>query len=278
MMIIKNYHNLLIIAIKAALTASEKILEIYKTDFSFTNKADLSPVTVADKQANEIICQMLKSSEIQVLSEEGDHVPWQERKDQRYLWIVDPLDGTKEFIKKNDEFTVNIALTDHGTPILGVVYCPVLRELYYGSPSVDGAFKVLIPESFRLEENNPESLFVLARKLPFDNNSEGLTVVVSRSHRNEETEKYISKLEKEHSSIRFVSRGSSLKLCMIAEGVADIYPRIGPTHEWDTAAGHAIVRLSTGNVYQFETQRPLLYNKENTLNPWFIAVNSNYKL
>jgi 3'(2'), 5'-bisphosphate nucleotidase len=278
MMTKNNYHNLLITAIKAALVASEKILEIYKTDFSFTNKADLSPVTLADKQANEIICDMLKSSGIKVLSEESEQAPWQERKNQRYLWIVDPLDGTKEFIKKNDEFTVNIALTEFGTPISGVVYCPVLRELFYGSPSVEGAYKVIIPEGFIFDENNPESLFDLARKMPFGNNSEGLTVVVSRSHRNEETEKYISKLEKEHASIRFVSRGSSLKLCMIAEGIADIYPRIGPTHEWDTAAGHAIVRLSGGNVYEFETQKPLLYNKENTLNPWFVAVNSNYKL
>jgi 3'(2'), 5'-bisphosphate nucleotidase len=142
---------------------------------------------------------------------------------------------------------------------------------------VNGAFKALLPENFKFSENSFESLTKSAMRLPSEIKSEFLTVVVSRSHRNEDTEKYISKLEKEHSNIRFVSRGSSLKLCMIAEGIADIYPRFGPTNEWDTAAGHAIVLFSGGNVYQHERQEPLKYNKENTLNPWFIAVNSNHK-
>lgn len=274
-----DFDNLLIASIDAALTASVKILEVYKTDFSFTSKDDQSPVTLADKQANEIICDTLKTTGINTLSEEGFHLPWQERKDLEFLWIVDPLDGTKEFIKRNDEFTVNIALSHHGIPILGVVYCPVLRQLYYGSPSVNGAFKVIIPENYQSGIFPIQALFNKAQKLTAVNKSGLFTVAVSRSHRNEETEKFISKLENEYSKISFVTRGSSLKLCMIAEGIANIYPRFGPTHEWDTAAGHAIILLAGGNVLDYETKKPLKYNaKENTLNPWFIAVNSNYRL
>jgi len=271
-----DFHNLLMLAVDAALVASEKILEIYQTDFTYDTKVDLSPVTLADKKANEIICDKLKPTGIHVLSEEGIHSPWIERKGVQYLWIVDPLDGTKEFIKKNDEFTVNIALTENGLPILGVVYCPVFRELYYASPSVAGAYKVIIPENFKTGVTHPELLLNNAVKLPVAKKSKHLNVVVSRSHRNEETDKFISKLEKEHPSINFVTRGSSLKLCMIAEGVADIYPRFGPTNEWDTAAGHAIVLLTGGEVYQHDLKEPLKYNKENPLNPSFIAVNSNY--
>lgn len=270
---INNYHNLLLIAIEAALRASEKILEVYKTDFSFTQKADSSPVTLADKLANDIICEILKPTEIEVLSEEGQQSSWTARKDLKYIWIVDPLDGTKEFIKKNDEFTVNIALVYDGAPVLGVVYCPVLKELYYGLPFDDGSYKVLIPDVLNIATIRIESLLESAQKLPVIIDNEHLKVVVSRSHFNDETEKYISELKKENSEIRYVSRGSSLKLCMIAEGTADIYPRFGPTHEWDTAAGHAIILGSKGNVYQYNNSVPLKYNKENTLNPWFIAVN-----
>ena len=271
-----NYHNLLLVAIDAVLKASEKILEVYKTDFSFMLKTDASPVTIADKQANDIICEILKPTGIDILSEEGQHSSWNERKGLKYLWIVDPLDGTKEFIKKNDEFTVNIALVCEGNPVLGVVYCPVLKELYYGLPLDEGSFKALIPDQLNLTSDTVESMLKSAQKLPMILDKQHLNVVVSRSHFNSETEKYISGLKNVHSDIRYVSRGSSLKLCMIAEGTADIYPRFGPTHEWDTAAGHAIILGTKGNVYQDNTKIPLQYNKENTLNPWFTAVNSMY--
>jgi 3'(2'), 5'-bisphosphate nucleotidase len=242
--------------ITIAKQAGRAIMEVYSKDFSIEYKDDNSPLTEADKKANDIIVEGLERLEVvlPILSEEGRSISYDERKDWDYFWMVDPLDGTKEFIKKNNEFTVNIALIHHHTPILGVVYAPALDEIYWGSLG-GGAFKD--GEKLPLYRNpHPEQI---------------LRLVASKSHLSPETEQYIDECAKTTAKIECFSRGSSLKLCMVAEGSADIYPRLAPTMEWDTAAADAIVRESGRMSYHYETKKPLDYNKENLLNPWFIV-------
>lgn len=265
----KYMDKLLQIAITAALAAGEKILEIYNdpsADFQVEKKSDNSPLTVADRKSNEVIMEHLKSSPYPVVSEENKTIPYEERKAWTTLWIVDPLDGTKEFIKRNGEFTVNIALVYHGTPILGVIYVPVKKELYYGTLK-GGAYKVtdiaFIPGmDFDKMEKVP---------LPQERQRNAFIVVASRSHMSPETENYINRLKTSHSQVELTSVGSSIKICLVAEGSADVYPRFAPTMEWDTAAGHAIVKAAGKEMYHEDGQTPLTYNKENLLNPWFIV-------
>jgi len=234
--------------------AGEATLEIYNKDFSIEYKDDKSPLTEADKKSNEIICNSLEKlyPNIPILSEENKEIPYEDRKNWEYYWCIDPIDGTKEFIKKNGEFTINIALIYKNEPILGVVYAPVLDDMYSAKRG-EGAYK------------NGE-------KLPLKTNSnisEKIFVVASKSHLSKETQEFIDSLDSKE--IEQVSKGSSLKLCMVAEGEADIYPRLAPTMEWDTAAADAIVRESGKMTYEFETKKPLAYNKKNLLNPWFIV-------
>ncbi len=236
--------------------AGNVIMEIYQKDFHIEYKDDKSPLTIADKKANDLIISELNNLSIKlpILSEEGKEIPYDERKNWEYFWMVDPLDGTKEFIKKNDEFTVNIALIHNHEPVLGVVYAPALDEMYWAKKG-EGAYKN-------------------GQKLPLDinpNPSKLLRVVASKSHLTPETEAYINQLALTTESIECVSKGSSLKLCMVAEGSADIYPRLAPTMEWDTAAADAIVREAGKMSYQSDKNIPLQYNKENLLNPWFIV-------
>lgn len=258
--------ELLKLAIHAALEAGKEIRKIYDTDFSVEQKEDQSPLTLADQSAHNIISGILKESEIPVLSEEGKHMDFQQRSAWDSLWIVDPLDGTKEFVKKNGEFTVNIALVKAGVPILGVVYVPVSGDLYYSAETM-GAFKV---ESI-LEHQ--DEVLDLGCKLPLSvhNERDVYVAVGSRSHASDETQKYFEALSEEHGRIQILSKGSSLKLCMVAEGAADVYPRFAPTMEWDTAAGHAVCRHAGCEVIQYEINQPLRYNKENLLNPWFLV-------
>ena len=252
--------ELLEIAKRAALDAGAEILRIYtdpSQDFGIEKKADNSPLTLADKAAHLCIMRYLQETGIPVLSEEGTHLPYAERKGWQRLWVVDPLDGTKEFIKKNGEFTVNIALVEDGAPILGVIYIPVARVMYYGLVG-EGAWK----ETPQTIESLP-----VARK-----RGEGLYIVVaSRSHMNAETEEYIVQLRKNHDKVQLVSSGSSIKICLVAEGAADAYPRFAPTMEWDTAAGDAIARAAGRSVVNVQTGAPLLYNKEDLHNPWFLV-------
>lgn len=243
-----------------AIEAGRRILEVYNSDaFSVELKSDNSPLTKADKCAHEYIFKALSDLQpkFPILSEENkETTPYETRKHWKTFWLVDPLDGTKEFIKRNGQFTVNIALIENGTPVLGVVYAPVLSTLYYAEKN-QGAYKKIGDKTERL--------------FPEKNVSEKTRIIVSNSHLNSATQDYIATLSKKDDDVEYVKMGSSLKFCLLAEGTADIYPRLGPTMEWDTGAAHIVVREAGMEIYNHETDTPLIYNKENLLNPSFIA-------
>lgn len=248
--------ELLALAKEAAFQAGEEIMRIYASeDFSVESKADHSPLTLADRAAHEAITQKLEKAGAPILSEEGRSIPFEERKNWESFWVVDPLDGTKEFIKKNGEFTVNIAWMIKNRPILGVVYAPVTAEMYWAVKG-QGAFKSRGKEVTSLKTS--------AKPLSTRN----LKVVASRSHMNAETEAFVSQLAEPE----IVSKGSSLKFLMVAEGQADLYPRFGPTMEWDTAAAQIIVEEAGGHVMLEDQQSILTYNKSSLLNPYFIVL------
>ncbi len=210
--------------------------------------------------------EILEQLPIPILSEEGAAIPFEQREGWSRLWIVDPLDGTKEFIKRNGEFTVNVALLEDGTPVMGVIYIPVTKELFFASKAC-GAFKACDVES----SESLESIMERAQQLPIKRQREEYIVVASRSHLSAETETFIEELRRDHPLIEMTSKGSSLKICLVAEGAADIYPRYAPTCEWDTAAGDAILRATGGVMVRTEDGEPLRYNKRDLLNPYFIA-------
>ena len=268
-----------------ALEAGRAIMEIYERDFAVEYKEDDSPLTEADRKAHEIITEGLNKigtrspepgtlkSALPILSEEGRDIPYEERKEWEYFWMVDPIDGTKEFIKKNGEFTVNFALIHRDTPVLGVVYAPALGEIYWAKKG-EGAWKAPVDSQWSIIDSEK-------KKLPLKNSTfniqhSTLTIVASKSHLNEETQKFIDNVTRSTEHITLISRGSSLKLLMVAEGSADIYPRLAPTMEWDTAAADAIVREADGEVKQVhpdlgESMEAVRYNKKELLNPWFIV-------
>ncbi|HHH53779.1 MAG TPA: 3'(2'),5'-bisphosphate nucleotidase [Bacteroidetes bacterium] len=246
--------KLLDIAKKAAIDAGKAILNVYHSgDFHVEPKNDNSPLTKADKQAHNIIINYLKTTNIPILSEEGHEIPYTERKKWKRFWLVDPLDGTKEFIKRNGEFTVNIALIEFGQPILGVVYIPVSQKLYWALKG-HGAYRKDIDG-------------YLIRLVRQRKKGDVVRVIASRSHINKETQDFINRFEE----VKVVSRGSSLKFLEIAENTADFYPRFAPTMEWDTGAAQAILEEAGGKVLNQVTKKPLSYNKENLLNPYFLA-------
>lgn len=254
-----NNTQLLDVAIEASLMAGKEIMKIYhdpSQDFGIERKADNSPLTLADKAAHRRIADILCATGIPILSEEGSHEDYSVRREWGRMWIVDPLDGTKEFIKRNGEFTVNIALVEDGKPVLGVVYVPVPDVLYYGLAGT-GAWK-------KVPDAEPVSL-------PLHEEHEGFVVVASRSHLTPETEAFVQEMRRRHEDVRLVSSGSSIKICLVAEGTADAYPRYAPTMEWDTAAGDAVARAAGRCVVSCEDGKPLRYNKENLLNPWFLV-------
>lgn len=269
-----NYHLLLHQTIIAAVLAGKEIIEIYDTKFDVEYKEDKSPLTLADKKASEKIIDHLSQFNIPVLSEEGKHDAFDVRKNWGKLWIVDPLDGTKEFVKRNGEFTVNIALVEDNLPTLGVIYSPVFKDLYFaakgiGSYKIDRADLSLVINT--IESSTLEELLTISKKLPITTNRTNYVVVASRSHMSTETYQHIEQLKLFHQTIEIVSTGSSIKMCLVAEGVADEYPRFGPTMEWDTAAGQAILQEANAVLIDFETKQPMKYNRENLLNNWFIA-------
>jgi len=260
----------LIAVIRTAIQAGHAIKEVYNTGFSVETKQDDSPITTADRKSHEVIIKYLNETGIPVMSEEGIDIPYEERKAWALYWLVDPLDGTKEFIKKNDEFTVNIALVKHQKPVMGIIYVPILDILYFAREEL-GAFKLDNASTAITKQETIDTLSGKSTKLPSDDRPDVFTVVASRSHMSEETKEFIGRLEKKHGKIKMMSRGSSLKLCMIAEGKANIYPRFAPTSEWDTAAGQAIVECSGGQLTRINEIDPILYNKKDLLNPWFIV-------
>lgn len=250
-----NTSQLLGIALRAAEKACREILSVYHADnFQVELKGDQSPLTRADKLAHEAITSELNTSGYPVLSEEGRDIPFSERAAWEYFWMVDPLDGTKEFIKRNDEFTVNIALIHRDRPVLGVVAVPVTGDIYFGAAG----------EGATLRRHGKD---ILLTPRSIDISASGLRVVASRSHMNADTEQFIAKLDR----ATLVSAGSSLKFMLLAEGKADIYPRFGPTMEWDTAAAHLIVNEVGMKVYHTGGNSELMYNKENLLNPYFLV-------
>lgn len=255
-------------AIQAALEAGEAIMNVYDSpDFGVEIKDDKSPLTRADKYANDIINTYLIPTEIPIISEENKQTDYATRKEWQQCWIVDPVDGTKEFIKRNGEFTVNIALVNDGIPELGVIYVPVTKTVYVAEVSTQTAYKATV-ESHRA---SIEDVIAKAEQLQPKKESNSVEVVGSRSHMSTETEQYVEALKQEGKEVSIVSKGSSLKFCLVAEGNADVYPRFAPTMEWDTAAGQAICNAVGVAVISEATKAPLLYNKENLLNPWFIC-------
>jgi len=251
------------LAIRAALKAGVAIMEIYNgEDFEVEFKGDNSPLTKADKTAHEIIKSDLSNSSLPILSEEGSDIPYAERKNWKRFWMVDPIDGTKEFIKRNGEFTVNIALIEGQKPILGVVYAPALKDLYFAEQGL-GSFKMESISSIE-DTYNSERIDLTKSVYP-----ETYTMVVSKSHMNEETQQFVDQKEQEFGEIAIASFGSSLKICKVAEGSAHCYPRFGPTMEWDTAAAHAIAYLGGCHMVQRNGSQ-VHYNKSNLLNQHFI--------
>jgi len=265
-----NLQEQLHLSIRAALLAGDEVMKIYETDFTVDFKADHSPLTEADRRAHDVISRQLAATGFPVLSEEGKHLPYDQRKKWETLWIVDPVDGTKEFVKRNGEFTVNIALVQEQTPVLGVIWCPVARQLYFGNSQTKEAYRCQLTS--HLSTDNPsEALRACAERLPILQQRSHVVVAVSRSHLTHGTQLFINKI-KEEKEVELLSRGSSLKMCMIAEGTADVYPRLAPTSEWDSAAGQAIIEAAGGRVLDYATKTPMIYNKPDLLNPWFVAV------
>ncbi|WP_104735097.1 3'(2'),5'-bisphosphate nucleotidase CysQ [Hanstruepera ponticola] len=258
----------LAIAIEASLKAGKVIMEVYDTAFNVELKDDKSPLTEADKKANDIINSYLFDTDIPIISEENKQTDYTVRSKWTDCWVVDPVDGTKEFIKRNGEFTVNIAYVKNGLPILGVIYVPAIKVLYFADVSNNLAHKVQLESHDALIDEVVKNSEILK---PKRTDSNEVHVVGSRSHMSQETLDFVENLKQSGKSVEIVSKGSSLKFCLVAEGHADVYPRYAPTMEWDTAAGQAICNAVGVQVISHETNQPLLYNKENLLNPWFLV-------
>lgn len=276
-------------ALPAAKKAGEAILDVYHGHIDVSYKEDQSPLTVADERAHKIITDLLseaQSPQIPILSEEGKHTPYETRAGWEHFWLVDPLDGTKEFIKRRGEFTVNIALIHKQRPVAGVLCVPVKGVIYFAAEGL-GSYRLddwEIVTSFFGEKGVPpensvtlEDLFEAAKPLPVDDSTSKsrLTVVGSRSHATEDLERFVEKAKQQYDEVEFISAGSALKFGLVAEGAAQIYPRFGPTMEWDTGAGHCVVEQSGGAVLRLKEKTPLVYNKRDLLNPGFVCSTKN---
>ena len=264
-----NYPRLLDSAIRAALAAGVKILEVYESDdFDVTRKDDDSPLTKADLQSQETISKiLLEESPYPMLGEEGRQIPYSERAKWETFWLVDPLDGTKEFVKRNGEFTVNIALVSGNKPVLGVLYVPVKDILYFAFVDA-GAFRIE-----HASEAGVQSIPEKAVRLPdqTDRKTPPVVIVASRSHYSEETAAFVESIKAEHGEVYLIIAGSALKICLVAEGKADYYPRLAPTMEWDVGAGQIIAEEAGCSLVVADTNKPLRYNRENLVNPHFIV-------
>jgi 3'(2'), 5'-bisphosphate nucleotidase len=254
-------------AITAAYAAGDAIMKVYNSmDYEVELKADGSPISRADKDAHNEIIKGLKESTIPILSEEGDEIPFEVRSNWPMFWMIDPLDGTKEFLEQNGEFTVNIALIKKGVPIFGVVYSPVQKKMYYGGTALKKAY-IEADKEPAIELNH-----IACRELPYFDTLDCVRVAISRSYQNKTTLDFIGR----YKNTELRTMGSSLKFMILAEGNADIYPRFAPTMEWDTAAAHAILLGIGYTIYQVNSENQvspnsLEYNKKNLLNPSFIC-------
>jgi 3'(2'), 5'-bisphosphate nucleotidase len=265
-----KHSNLLDLCIIAALEAGEAVLNVYNSnDFGIITKEDNSPLTKADKIAHEIIESYLMLTDIPILSEEGIHLNYNERKLWKKVWIVDPIDGTKEFIKRNGEFTINIALIEDESPILGVIYAPALQELYFANKN--GAFKVA-----GISIKNKSEAMSSKVALPIVGNRKGVVAIASKSHFSDQTMDFLNLLKDEFDTVSVISKGSSLKFGLLAEGSADFYPRFTPTMEWDTAAGQAICLFAGCKVIDWESKRNISYNRNNLTNNSFLAFSNKH--
>jgi len=270
---------------RTVLNAGEQILKIYNDkNYDVKFKEDKTPLTLADTTSHEIICSSLKSvnDNIPVISEEGFIPDFEERKKLNFYWLVDPLDGTKEFLKRNGEFTVSIALIERNKPVFGIIYAPVRKEIFFAQKD-KGSYKLFFNDKTKfskLNGNFETVLFSCSERLPnFKKSDESINVVISRSHMSQETRDFIDILKTKYRVNIIPVGGSLLKFCLVAEESADIYPRIGsPIYEWDTAAGHIIVEEAGGKVIDLKTGKPLTYNKENLKVPSFIVLGKHMEL
>lgn len=270
-----GYKSLLKLAINASIVAGNEILKIYDTNFYVETKSDDTPVTAADKAASDSIIKNLAITNIPVLSEEDEQFAYSERKNWERIWIVDPLDGTKEFVKRNGEFTVNIALIENQQPVIGVIYCPVFKDLYFAGKDM-GSYKVDKHDVLQVlnssHSNFVDELMAKAKKLPLQVLPKNYTVIASRSHLSKELYAHIERHKLEGKMVDTINVGSSIKMCWVAEGKAHEYPRFGTTMEWDTAAGQCILEQAGGALIDLETKLPMLYNREHLKNQNFIAL------
>jgi 3'(2'), 5'-bisphosphate nucleotidase len=268
---LNSINQYLYIALNAALKAGDAIRKVYFSDQVMVEyKEDLSPITLADRHAHECIEKELETLKLPVLSEEGIETPYEERKDWNYFWLVDPLDGTKEFIKRNDEFTVNIALIEKREPILGVIYSPINGMLFFGAREL-GSFKRNNCFETEISEQTLAEFITDSSHLPLEWSRKRFSIAVSKSHMNEKTLSFVNSMIAKFSDVETISMGSSLKICLVAEGRADIYPRFGKTMEWDTAAGHAIAQAAGFSFTLPDGESPFRYNKPDLANPNFLV-------
>lgn len=272
-----KFHEYLPMAMAAAVEAGMAVMDVYRqASVPVEEKPDKTPLTLADRRSHEIITRRLSKTSLPILSEEGAVMGYEVRKDWSLFWMVDPLDGTKEFIKRNGEFTINIALIEDQIPALGVVYAPSIGRLYFAARKF-GAYALDIPQTPEFRPSFLDDLIDDAKRISIKKIKGGpLVIVGSRSHATPDLDAYVAKKRAERGDVEFVSAGSSLKICRVAEGVADVYPRLGPTMEWDTAAGQAIAVEAGAMVFDSDTKEPVLYNKPDLHNPWFFVSNGNH--
>jgi 3'(2'), 5'-bisphosphate nucleotidase len=285
--------NCLLSALVAAKKAGDEILDVYLGDIDVTYKEDDTPLTIADERAHRAIVEVLPTffqNDIPILSEEGQDIPYEKRAQWEYLWLVDPLDGTKEFVKRRDEFTVNIALIENNRPVVGVVLLPAIGTLYFGAEGL-GSYKLekietvgqLLDEAGNSSGKTIDLSVVVAGalRLPIHETegipSNQINLVGSRSHGIEALSDFVDEMKENYDKVGFVPAGSALKFCLVAEGTADLYPRFGPTMEWDTAAGHCVVEQSGGAVLAMTGKTPLAYNKKDLHNPHFVCLGKKFK-
>ncbi len=250
------------LAIQAAIDASFVVMKYYEDGFSSVDKLDGSPVTEADKASSDLIHSRLAMTNIPVIGEEIKNSPYAERKDWVENWCVDPLDGTKEFIKKNGEFVINIAHVQQGVPIFGIIVSPVFKKILFGGLNT-GVYHATFDSNGILSDINTLESPLRA--------NEPMVLISSRSFHSPKTEEFVSKLREKYGELIYIEKGSALKFFDLAEGKADIYPRFAPTMEWDIAAGQAILEAMGGSILDVVNQTPLIYNKEDLYNPYFIA-------